>query len=224
MANGSESWTKVVVTAVLSPAIVALLSIYFIPRVIDYSNKVEALRATRLRKSLEVSERNREFTSKLHVLKTAMQMFHHQNVLAKLSTEQLRQAQDRFRQEYTNKYLAFDEIAWWRYESLGPEAKTFDLLSSEETAEIVKLSDVYVENAAKSVGAIDPLWRLLCSTEYNLSDRGQKNVAELNTVMESSIKQLDEDRQTVVTRVSTVFAQTRYESKDISRWKVISPF
>jgi hypothetical protein len=224
MANGNESWKTVVVTAVVLPIVVALLSTYFIPRIIDYSNKAEALRIARLKKSVDVEERNREFTSKFHVLKTSLQMFHKQNVLAKLSGKQLREAQDRFRQQYTDRYLAFDETAWWQFESLGPEATAFDLLSSEENAEIVKLAGAYGNNAAKSVGAIDPLWRHLCSTKYTVNKKGQKYVAELDSTMEGSIRTLDDERQALVTRISTVFAQTRYQSRDVSRSKILSPF
>ena len=113
MSNTSESWPKVLVTALFLPAVLVFLGAYYIPRTIEASNKKEALKKARLNKSLEFASLNLEFTKRINGLKTRMHTFNQQNIRGNLSPSELNEARMRFQKEYTDQYLALDEMAWW---------------------------------------------------------------------------------------------------------------
>lgn len=208
---GSDTWPKVLITALASPVLVLGLSTIFIPGIIDDSNRTEALRTARLKKSMEVGDRNTEFTSKVHVLKTRMQMFNSQNVRRKLSLNQLREAQKQFQEKYTEQYIALDGVAWWWHWDLKREAQAFNLLSPKESESMHKLIENYGNNAAACVGALAPLWHHLSSSEYNLGANSQKKIKAFEATMDSSLTSLGSERLLVVNEMARMLAQSQYE-------------
>ena len=110
-----ESWIRYVLTVVAAPVLIAALSSYVIPRIIEQSNRTEQLRSARLKKALEIGDRNKDFNGKLNLLKTRMNMFVNLNARARFSTSELREAQRAFQKEYTADYLELDKQAWWWY-------------------------------------------------------------------------------------------------------------
>ncbi len=210
MQERAESWLRVLATALLVPLIIVILSNYFIPSIIEKSNKREALRAARLKKSLDVGDHNKDFTTQLHRLKTMMQMFNGLNIRRKLSEAQLRGAQDAFQKEYTNQYLALDETAWWWYGELQRDAETYDLLSPDEEKKLVELTQKYGDNVTAAVGTVGPLWSYLSSSEYSL--REDKNqFGTLESKMNTDLTRLYDDRVQLVREISKLFAQSQYE-------------
>jgi hypothetical protein len=209
----TQSWLRTLATVVLVPLLLMGLSTYFIPGIIDEANKREAIRTARLRKSLDVGDRNKDFTSKLHVLMTRMQMFNTQNARRKLWLNQLRETQKTFQEKYTDQYLILDEVAWWRYQDMEREAQAFSLLSPTESEVMHKLSTDYVDNTAKCVGALNPLWSHLSSSEYDLGPDSQKNIERLEKEMISKLDTLNSSRAVLVKEMATLLAQSQYEEK-----------
>src|ERR1044071_9581854 len=126
MANEVESWTKTLVTVLLIPIVLLVLGSYFVPKMIDESNRREALRTARLKKSLDVYTQDTQFTSKLNGVETSMQIFDQLSVRRKLVPSEIKKAQDQFQAEYKERYLALDEIAWWWYWQLEKESSVFE--------------------------------------------------------------------------------------------------
>lgn len=213
MAASSDSWLKVIVSAFAVPLLFVLLSTYFIPKIIEKSNKTEALRAARLKKSVDVGDRNREFTSKLNVLKTSMLTFNNQNVRGKLSGSELKEAQKQFQKVYTERYLALDELAWWWYWDLEREAQAFDLLSPSESQKMLRLVKEYGDNVAASVGALDALWKHLSSANYNTTGDSQAQIKVFEGKMNADLGLLYEKRTLLVKDIASMFAQSTYEPK-----------
>lgn len=216
MEKETGSWLRVLVTVLGIPLLLLLLgsvlTSYFIPKLIEESHKSEASRTARLKKAIDIIERNKDFTSKLHVLKTSMQTFNKQNVRGKPSLTQLREAQKRFKKEYTDHYLALDETAWWWYWDLEREVQIFDLLSPEELAKLGEFNKEYGNNVGACVGALDPLWRYLSSSEYKPTKDSQDQVNALEAQMKSEIDRLFNERVILVKNISTLFAQSQHET------------
>jgi hypothetical protein len=64
------SWLRAILMALAIPILLGLFSNFIIPNIIEKSNKAEALRTARLKKALDIRDRNEDFTVKLHRLKT----------------------------------------------------------------------------------------------------------------------------------------------------------
>lgn len=197
-------------TALLIPTLLLFLSTYFIPQMIEASNKTEALRVSRLKKALDIGEGNKEFKSRLNVLKTRMQSFIGQNTRGHLSGAQFREAQKNFQQSYTSDYLELDRMAWWWYWDLEREAQIFDLLSWEELKTLHDVLLKYAENIETSVKAISPLWEHLSSSDYRVDNKGQEQIKKLEQDMIPTLDALSEERMQLVKEMSALFAQSQH--------------
>lgn len=209
----AESWPKVIVAAVATPVALLLLSTLFIPRIIEKSSRVEALRAARLKKSLDIGDHNRDFISRLNLLKTRMYTFNQQNVRGRLSGTELRDAQKRFQKEYTDAYLELDKTAWWWFWDLEREGEIFDLLSPKELEALrgpSGLLEKYRQNVETSMGALSPTWKFLSSSEYGLSTKNQKQIKVLESEMDTKLKELYDPRTQLVKAMAASFAQSQY--------------
>ena len=206
----SESWPKVLVTAIGAPLVLLGLSTLLIPGIIEESNKTEALRVARLKKTLEIADRNREFKSRLNVLKTRMHTFNQQNVRGHLSRAELRDVKKRFQQEHTNDYLELDKMAWWWYWDLEREGEIFGLLSSPELITLHDLLEKYGNNTAESAGTISALWEFLSSSKYSLSKESQKRITDLELEMNTRLTDLSKVREDLVKAMEASFAQSQH--------------
>jgi hypothetical protein len=211
--NETTSWIRTALTVLLIPLLLALCSNYFIPNIIEKSNKTEALRTAKLKRALDIRDRNDDFTTKLHRLKTMMQTFNNQNIRRRLSGLQLRERQDAFQKEYTDHYLSLDETAWWWYWDLERDAEVLNLLSPEDLKTLGDLITKYGVNVASCIGAVDPLWRYLSSADYSSTKDSQRQFNDLEKKMNQDINNLYQQRVLLIKDMSTLFAKSQYESK-----------
>lgn len=205
------SWLRAGLMALGIPILLALFSNFVIPNIIEKSNKAEALRTSRLQKALDIRGHNEDFTIKLHRLKTMMQTFNKQNVRCRLSRAQLAENQNTFQKEYTERYLTLDEKAWWWYWGLERDAEVYKLLSPGESKKLVEILKQYGDATAASVGAIDPVWSHLSSSDYSLIKNRQDQLQKLEAKMNADINKLFYERANLEKEMSTLFAQSTYE-------------
>lgn len=208
------SWLRAILMALGIPILLALFSNFVIPNIIEKSNKAEALRTSRLQKALDIRGHNEDFTIKLHRLKTMMQTFNKQNVRRRLSGAQLAEKQNTFQREYTERYLTLDETAWWWYWDLERDAEIYKLLSPGETKKLVEILKTYGDATAASVGAIDPVWNHLSSSDYSLNKNRQDQLQKLEAKMNTDINRLFYERANLEKEMSTLFAQSTYEPEN----------
>lgn len=204
-----DTWPKVIVTAVAAPLVLLALSTLFIPGIIDRANRTEALRTARQKKALDIGDQDRDFTSRLHVLKNRMHMFNEQNIRGRLSLGELRNTQKRFQKEHTDDYLDLEKMAWWWYWDLEREGEIFGLLSQKNLSDLHTLLEEYGKNAEASVGTITPLWRFLSSSEYSRSNDSQKQIELLETEMNTQLAELSKIRGQIVKDLAACFAQSQ---------------
>jgi len=209
-----ESWPKVAVTVVVMPLALLFFGTIFIPGIVAESNQAEALRVARLKKAFDIGEHNKEFNSRINVLKTRMHSFNEQNIRARFSSAHLREAQREFRQKHTDDYLELDRMAWWWYWDLEREAEIYDLLAPEELKSLHDASEKYGANVVLTVATITPLWQYLSSSEYNLSAENQKRVGSVESEMMKKLQDLSDERTQLAKVMASSFAQSRHKPKD----------
>lgn len=198
------------VTLLLVPGLLLVFSNYFIPKMLEESNRRETARATRLKKAYDIGERNNEFNSRLNALKTRMDLFNSQNTRGRLSAAQVREAQRTFQAQHTADYLDLDRMAWWWYWDFKRDAQIFDLLSKEELDVLHNLITKYGENTGQSVGAISPTWEHLSSANYRLDTTSQKHLEGHYKEMITKMDTLAKERSELVNSMAKIFAQTQH--------------
>jgi hypothetical protein len=189
----------------------SVLSALVIPGIVSDSGEIESLREARLKTALRFGERNEEFVSKLNGLKTLMISFDEQNVRMKLPPAKLREAQDHFRNEYTERYLALDSTAWWWYWDVEREARIFSWLSPAELDSLHQQILEYGNSVVASKAATDPLWQYLSSKDYSLSPASRKQVSDLAAAMNTALMKTKDERENHVYNISQLFAQCKYK-------------
>jgi len=188
----------------------SVLSAIVIPGIVSDSSEIESLHEARLKKAIDFGSRNEDFVSKLNVLKTLMLTFDGQNVRMKTPPAKLREDQEDFRKEYTERYLALDSTAWWWYWDVEREAQIFNWLSPAELQTLHKEINEYGNSVVASKSAIDPLWKYLSSEDYSLSPESRKQVNALATAMNTDLEKASGERASRVYNISQLFARSTY--------------
>lgn len=187
----------------------SVLSSLLIPGISARSSEAQLLQETRLKKALEVGTHNREFDSKLNGITTLMKTFHNQNVRMKFNPVELREAQNAFRKDYTDRYLALNETAWWWYWDIQREARLLKLTSAADDTRLDQKIKEYGDSTTASVGAIAPMWRFLSSYEYRIDDASQVEFVKLEKAMNEAITTQYTARGTLVQDMAKIFAEVQ---------------
>ncbi|MGH9908676.1 MAG: hypothetical protein ACRD8U_24210 [Pyrinomonadaceae bacterium] len=187
----------------------SVLSSLLIPGISARSTEAQLIQETRLKKALEVGIHNREFDSKLNGITTLMKTFHNQNVRMKFNPVELRQAQNAFRKDYTDRYLALNETAWWWYWDIQREARLLKLTSASDDARLDQKIKEYGDSTTVSVGAIAPMWKFLSSYEYRIDDGSQVEFIKLEKAMDEAITTQYKARGTLVQDMAKIFAEVQ---------------
>ena len=152
---------------VIGATITSLLVPYLNAKV----NRNEILQEARLKKAIEIGEHNTEFNSKFNTLKTILESFHRRSVRLQLKPSEFREAQSKFLDEFSRRYLDLDEKAWWWYPALQREASVLRLTSRSELQTLDTELKEYGDNLNKSFDILRPLWQALTSSDYNPNDK-----------------------------------------------------
>ena len=111
-ASPSSKSTLTQVTEVLRhPFVLFLFGVVTTSLLVPYLNskinRNQLLQEARLKKAIEIGNHNTEFNSKFNALRTMLESFHNQNVRLRLEPAEFRQAQLKFRDDFTNFLLDF---------------------------------------------------------------------------------------------------------------------
>ena len=98
-----------------------LLTYLLLPVISARLNRSRLLTEARLNRALEIISRSSEVEREINSLQTVLDTFHKDN-LSGLSLQENRQSEQmRLRSEVQQRYLAFDNKAWWWYGNLHDE-------------------------------------------------------------------------------------------------------
>jgi len=148
----------------------AVTTSLLVPSLNSKINRNQLLQEARLKKAMEIGNHNTQFNSKFNTLKTMLESFHNQNLRLRLEPAELREAQLKFRNDFTKRYLELDEVAWWWHPDLEREASVLGLIPTDELQALDVDVREYGSNMNKSFNILRPLWQALTSRDYNPND------------------------------------------------------
>jgi hypothetical protein len=189
-----------------------LISYLVVPLIISRYNGIHDLQEARLKTAMAFGDHDTEINKKLNALGTLMSMFNSQNVRMKTAPTELKEAQTEFRKNYTERYLAFDELAWWKPGDFEREAGTLEQLSPDEMKELDQDIREYSDSVGASVTALRPLWHILSSKEYQLDAETQRRIGPIKDAMEQELSKQHYIRYRIVQRISRLFGESTFRT------------
>jgi len=213
-ASPSSKSTLTQVTEVLRHPFVLFIigvvtSSLLVPYLNSKINRNQLLQEARLKKAIEIGNHNTEFNSKFNALRTMLESFHNQNVRLRLEPAEFRQAQLKFRDDFTKRYLELDEVAWWWHPDLEREASVLGLIPTDELQALDVDLKEYGNNVNKSFPILKPLWQELTSRDYNPND--VKSIDKIKTIV-AETKALDplfDERRILIGRITKHFTSLK---------------
>lgn len=169
-------------------------------------NHNQLLQEARLKKAVEIADRNTEFNSKFNTLKTLLESFHNRSVRLQLSPAEFSVAHSKFIDDFNRRYLELDERTWWWYSAIEREAAVLQLISPTELQALDAEFKEYAKNLNDSFNILRPLWQALTSREYKPDDkRSTDKVDAIIADVNRQIGVLFEARNTLVQRIARHF-------------------
>ena len=213
VSRSSESIVKQVGEVLRHPFVLlligALTTSLLVPYLNSKVNRNQLLREARLKKAIEIGNHNTEFNSRFNALKTMLESFHNQNVRLRLEPAELRQAQLKFRDDFTKRYLDLDEIAWWWHPDIEREASVLGLIPSDELQELDRDLKEYGNNVNKSFNVLRPLWQELTSRDYNPNDLKSSDKVKKIVAETQALNPLFEERSILIGRITKHFTSMK---------------
>ena len=193
----------------LGPGFVILLvgtgfSLWLIPLISSKSVEEKLLLEVRQKKVLEFGERNREFNSKLNALGTSLGTFSKLMLALELNPDEFRKQQMLFHKEYSDRYIALDEIAWWWYGDLEREAIVLRLSTPQQLGHLHTEIREYGRSVGISMNALHPLAHFLSTGPFKADEASRKKMERLSGDMKAEIDRQREIRRELVARISAI--------------------
>ena len=211
--SSSKSTVKQVAEVLRHPFVLFLIGVVTTSLLVPYLNskinRNQLLQEARLKKAIEIGNHNTQFNSKFNALKTMLESFHNQNVRLRLEPAELRQAQLKFRDDFTRRYLDLDEVAWWWHPDLEREAFVMSLIPTDELQALDVDSKEYGNNVNKSFTILRPLWQELTSRDYNPND--VKSTDKINKIVTETqtLGPLFDERRILIERITKHFTSLK---------------
>ena len=211
--SSSKSTVKQVAEVLRHPFVLFLIGVVTTSLLVPYLNSKingnQLLQEARLKKAIEIGNHNTQFNSKFNALKTMLESFHNQNVRLRLEPAEFRQAQLKFRDDFTRRYLDLDEVAWWWHPDLEREASVMSLIPTDELQALDVDSKEYGNNVNKSFTILRPLWQELTSRDYNPNE--VKSTDKINKIVTETqaLSPLFDERRILIERITKHFTSLK---------------
>jgi len=165
-----------------------------VPKITYY----RTLREKRLEKALEILTHDAEVTQRLNALQTTLEIFHKDNSGPAARLIDYKEEQRTLRRVMMERYLEFDQAAWWWYRKIRSEAIILQLTPPDGSSKIDQLIETYDSNLVHSTDALNRLWDRFLRAEYRPDDKSnnlamnetRKAIAELGRVRQKIIDKL----------------------------------
>jgi hypothetical protein len=180
-------------------AVTTVLSSFVIPLLAHRSD----VRQQRLRRALDILDRDMEVNRRLNSLLTTLEIFHKDNSGVAARLGDYRQEQRELRKTMAARYVEFDNVAWWWYQRLPTEASILGLTSPAETARVTDLMRRYEANLVKNTQVLNDLWNAFLREEYRPTDTRN---TELMTETRKQLEELAGQRMRLVQALAELLA------------------
>ena len=191
MAEDSRGILNVLRHPLLLLVVGSVIGSFLIPWISHKTDRSRVLREARLKKKVEITNKNTETISKLHLLVTRLGIFHKDNIRLKPSPAKLAVLQDKLGEDMNDLYADFQKEGWWWYRSLNEEAVILEIVPPGGFDNLRKDVDAYEKNITDTVAAFNPFWHKCLSKEYDFQDA---NVTQIQNQMYERLEQLRKER------------------------------
>lgn len=150
----------------------SVIGSFLIPWISQKTDRNRVLREARLKKKVEIANKNTETISKLHLLVTRLGIFHKDNIRLQPSPAKLAVLQDKLSEDMNDLYADFEKEGWWWYRSLTDEAAILEIVPREGSDKLRTDIEAYEKNIVQSVAAFNDFWHRCLSKDYDFEENG----------------------------------------------------
>ncbi|HKO35275.1 MAG TPA: hypothetical protein VJV21_02270 [Pyrinomonadaceae bacterium] len=191
MAEDSRGILNVLRHPLLLLVVGSVIGSFLIPWISHKTDRSRVLREARLKKKVEITNKNTETISKLHLRVTRLGIFHKDNIRLKPSPAKLAVLQDKLGEDMNDLYADFQREGWWWYRSLNDEAVILEIVPPGGFDKLRKDVDAYEKNITDTVAAFNAFWHKCLSKEYDFQDA---NITQIQNQMYERLEQLRQER------------------------------
>lgn len=177
----------------------SVIGSFLIPWISQKTDRNRVLREARLKKKVEIVNKNIETISQLNVMVTRLGTFHKDNIRLKPSPARLPELQDKLRDDMNKLYADFEKVGWWWYGSLNDEAVILEIVDSGGLEKLRNDVTAYRQNIIQTVAAFNDFWHKCLSKEYDFEENG--NVTQIQKAMNERLNQLANERVILVSNL-----------------------
>ncbi len=196
MAAESKDRFRVLKHPLFLMVVASVIGSFLIPWISHKTDRNRALGEARLKKKVEIVNKNTETISLVNILVTRLGMFHKDNINLKPSPALLTQRQEKLGDDMNNLYAEFQKAGWWWYRSLNDEAVILEIVPPSGSAKLREDVNAYGRNINDTVAAFNDFWHKCLSKEYDFQEKGK--VTEIQTQMYERLNQLENERVVLV--------------------------
>lgn len=179
--------------------VASVIGSFMIPWISHKTDRNRALGEARLKKKVEIINKNTETISKLNVLVTWVGTFHKDNIRLKPSPPRFAELQDKLREDMNMLYADFERAGWWWYRNLNDEAVILEIVPQSGSDKLKHDVNLYGENIEGTVKALNEFRHKCLSKEYDFEENGK--VTKIQKEMSERLNQLANERVILVSNL-----------------------
>jgi hypothetical protein len=169
-----------------------------VPKITYY----RTLQEKRLEKALEILTHDAEVTQRLNALQTTLEIFQKDNSGPAARLVDYKEEQKTLRRVMMERYIEFDNVAWWWYRKIRAESIILQLTPSGGSQRMDRLIEAYDSNLVQSTEVLNGLWNRFLREEYRPDDKG--NGLAMNDAREK-LAGLGHARQKIIDKLAQEF-------------------
>lgn len=194
-------------------ALGGLATYLLVPMILSRYDDIKSLREARLTRAVKFGDRNAEFTNRIHVEATMLEMFAQHNDRMNISGTELKEARQELYENFRKAYLEIDTEWWWPWEFVR-EVGALRLLSPDEMTQLHAYVQDYTERVKPTVYKASDLWHFLDSSKYKVGGKeSQAKIVELQKNMNDTFEPENEKRAELVQKIAALLANSNFRCK-----------
>jgi hypothetical protein len=232
--NKQPKWWEKILETLRHPFVLLVLgtmiSTLIVPFIVTKSNQKRLLAEARVKKALEIVDKNSLFERQLYSLFSRLGLFHQQNIVMKPNPEDLKKLKDELRKDMDKKYIEdmkdySAEYIW--IDDLYKQAIILEILPRDDSDKVRNSNapvtpqaqsspppqdlrpllviniENYKDNVADSMGALREFWNRCLSDEYDFDPNGNTSKIQLDTTRQ--LNNLFSERTKIVDKLVEEF-------------------
>ncbi len=187
------------IAGIILMTIAWLVSYLVIPKIQDSNVRKRIIREEKVKAIGKFIKNNERINSQLNNIQTMLEIFYkdfRDDPDIKFEVERFNKEKEKLRVSVNERYLKFDDLAWWWYWSLYKYTDANFLIKRDKLDTLKRHLTEYGQNIDESMRILSPLWDMLCRKKQRPGGETKQILKEsrtkLNRLRESRDKIIDE--------------------------------